>query len=617
MPGSWREARIRLEKNDDSSQAMVRSQFATIMTERDPTRIGEVRHVLGATVTIALDSDLAGTAPIYRGRLQSVGQIGSLVRIPQGPVDLIATVSLVGIAELSGPVPPVESVQHDKRWLQGQLLGTIDRGTRRFQRGVGAYPGLDDPVHFATTEQLKAVFPHPDDRHLRIGRLAAATDVPVCLDVERFVVRHAAIVGSTGSGKTSAVASLLQGLVREGWSASNVVVIDPHGEYGQSLAGDAAVRSVLAAGDSQLRVPFWALPAKDIVRIFCGSLGKATFQNRFAELVTEDRRRFVNDAEWLTLDPSAVTSDTPVPFDIRQVWLRLDEENNETLMKKGDPTSVRRVSKGDARGLRSTTFEPYGPGGAPPHKGPYHGVYGTMPDLLRLGLLDPQLRFFREPEGDTSGGDPLVKAMQDWLGGARPVSVLDFSGVPSHAADVAIGVVLNLIFEVSLRCRADGPGIGRPNPVLIVLEEAHRYLGDSADALARESANRIAREGRKYGVGLLLVSQRPVELPDTALAQCGTVISLRLSNAGDQGTIRAALPDATAGLAAALPSLRTGEGVVSGESVVLPARTLLDLPDPKPLADDPSLDPWRNQPQIPDIGPALSAWRGTYEAQDD
>ena len=197
------------------------------------------------------------------------------------------------------------------------------------------------------------------------------------------------------------------------------------------------------------------------------------------------------------------------------------------------------------------------------------------------------------------------------------MSVLDFSGVPSLAADLAIGVVLNLIFEVSIRCNFGGSGIGRPSPVLIVLEEAHRYLGDNASTLTRDSANRIAREGRKYGVGLLLVSQRPTELPDTTLAQCGTLISLRLSNSEDQNTIRAALPDAITGLAGVLPSLRTGEGVISGESVILPARILFDMPSPKPLADDPSLRPWREKPKVPDIGPALTAWRGTYEGVDD
>jgi hypothetical protein len=390
-------------------------------------------------------------------------------------------------------------------------------------------------------------------------------------------------------------------------------VIDPHNEYAPAVEGTASVRSVLSAGEHGLRVPYWALPAADIVRIFAGAPGGATFANRCAELVAEARRKFVEAAAWLTLDPTAVTADTPVPFDIRPVWHKLDFENHETRLNKSDPSTVCCTDDGDAASLRPARFQAYGPAGQAPHKGPYHGVYGTTPDLLRLGLLDPQLRFFQEPAGEPHGPDPLVAVMQEWLGGEKPISVLDFSGVPSAAADLAIGVILNLLFEVSLRCYQGGPGIGRPSPVLVVLEEAHRYLGEVASVLTRDSANRIAREGRKYGIGLLLVTQRPTELPKTALAQCGTLIALRLSNAEDQGTIRAALPDSVAGLAAVLPSLRTGEAVVSGEAVVLPARMLLDRPEPRPLAEDPSLKPWRRDPQVPDVGPALVAWRGTYE----
>ena len=587
------------------------------MSDKDPTHIGRVRHVLGATVTVELDPDLAGTAPIYRGRLQSVGQIGSLVRIPQGLVDLIACVELVGIAELAGAIRPAESVQHGERWLQVQLLGEIDRGTGRFQRGIGSYPGLDDSVHFATADQLRSVFPPPDAGHLRLGRLAAAEEVPVCVDASLFVVRHSAVVGSTGSGKTSAVASLMQSFVRGGWVSANIVVVDPHGEYGRALSSYASVKSVLAVGEDQLRVPYWALPAEDILRIFAGSTGGHTFLSRFSELVAEGRRNFVKSANWLSLDPAAVTSDTPVPFGIRAVWHVLDAENKETRQKVNDPSTACSIDCGDPASLRPAQFKPYGSGSQPPHKGPSHGLYGTTPELLRRGLLDPQLKFFQEPEGDPNGSDPLVGVVHDWLGRARPLSVLDFSGVPGSAADLAIGVVLNLIFEVALRCDYDGPGIGRPRPVLVVLEEAHRYLGGKASALTRDSANRIAREGRKYGVGLMLVTQRPTELPDTALAQCGTLVALRLSNSEDQGAIRAALPDAIAGLAGVLPSLRTGEGVVSGESVTLPSRVLFDLPDPKPHADDPSLCPWRSEAFLPDISPALDAWRGTYEGAND
>ena len=584
------------------------------MSERDPTCIGRVRHVLGATVTVALDPELAGVAPIYRGRIQPVGQVGSLVRIPQGLVDLVATVSLVGIAELAGSLAPSEAIQRDERWLQVQLLGEIDRGTGRFQRGVGSYPGLDDPVHFASPDQLRSVFPPPDDEHVRLGRLAAEDEVPIAVDASRFVVRHAALVGSTGSGKTSAVSSILQNLVKGGWTAANILVVDPHGEYAAALGSSASVRSVLAQeDDARLRVPYWALPALDILRIFVGGPGGATFANRFVELVTEARREFARSSGWLTIDPTAVTADTPVPFDIRPIWHRIDEENRETRTVVSDPTSARRMDAGDAAALRSATFEPYNPGGQAPSKGPLYGAYGTSPDLLRLGLLDPHLRFFQEPAGDPNGPDPLVGVMHEWLGGDKPVSVLDFSGVPAGAADAAIGVVLNLVFEVALRCEHGGPGIGRPSPVLIVLEEAHRYLGDGASMLTRESANRIAREGRKYGVGLLLVSQRPTELPKTALAQCGTIVALRLSNSEDQGAIRSALPDAIAGLAAVLPSLRTHEAVVSGEALVLPARVILDNPEPWPQAEDPSLKPWRRGPQLPDVQPALAAWRGTYQ----
>lgn len=578
----------------------------------DPTEIGRVRHVLGSSVTVELDRELAGIAPIYRGQLHRIGQIGSLVRIPQGGIDLIGSVSLVGISELTGPNDPATSVQSiGDRWLRVDLIGEVDTATDRFERGVGNYPGIDDPVHFTTPQQLRAVYPAPDESRLRFGCLAAAEGVPVALDAERLVVRHGAIVGSTGSGKTSATASLLQQFVEGGWKAANIVVIDPHGEYTDALESSAAIRSVLGTGKDGLRIPYWALGADEILRAFAGSTGGSTTINRFRELVTQGRRKFVTDAAWLDLDPVAVTEDTPVPFDLRSVWLELEGENRQTLDTPGDPSSACLEEPGDVDLLRPPVFTPHGPGSTPPVKGPFHGVHGTIPELLRLGLSNPRLAFLQEPVGDPQGDDPLVGVVADWIGHDKAISVLDFSGVPDTAADLAIGVVLNLLFEVAVR--SEKVGIGRPSPVFIVLEEAHRYLGETASELTRRSANKIAREGRKYGVGLLLVTQRPSELPDTALAQCGTLIALRLSNQGDQGTIRAALPDTVSALAAVLPSLRTGEAIVSGEAVIVPARILIDMPSPVPRAEDPSLKPWRAKPSTPNVNPAILEWRGIYD----
>lgn len=584
--------------------------------DHDPTRIGCVRHVLGARVTVALDSEIAGIAPIYRGRMQPVGQIGSLVRIPQGLVDLVATVSLVGIAELAGTQVPAEVVQTGERWLQVQLLGEINRATGQFRRGVGTYPGLDDVVHFTTPEDLRSVFPASTDKHVKLGRLAAAEEIPVALSASPLVIRHAAIVGSTGAGKTSAVASLLQSFVNDGWTAANIVVIDPHGEYGKALGASASVRSVLADNpESRLRVPHWALPARDILRVFAGASSGGTAK-RFEEMVLQQRRDFVEQANWLKLDLAAVTADTPVPFDLREVWYQLEYENNLTLQSKSDSNTACVKDNGSAAALKPPEFEPHGAGGAPPHKGPLNGHHGRIPELLRLGLLDHRLDFFGGKLAADQVSDPLIGALQEWVGGTKPISVLDFNGVSADATEMAIGVIINLLFEIAVRTPPDAPGIGRPSPVLIVLEEAHRYLGESANSLSRDAANRIAREGRKYGVGMFLVTQRPAELPDTALAQCGTLISLRLTNQTDQAKIRAALPDNVAGLAEVLPSLRTGEALVSGEALVLPARTLIDRPDPAPLADDPSLDSWRGEPRLPEIDSVLAAWRGESGEHD-
>lgn len=582
------------------------------MRDASPTRIGAVRHVLGGLITVALDDAMAGVAPVFEGRLQPIGQIGSLVRLPQGLTDLIGSVTLVGISELVGAAPPTDAVQPGQRWLQLQLVGELDRTTRQFRRGVATFPGIDDPVHFATAADLQDVFPPAGDDRLRLGRIAAAETVPACLDAGRLVLRHSAIVGSTGSGKTSAVATLLQGFARGGWPSANIVVVDPHGEYAAALKGTAKVSSVLDSGPGGLRVPAWALPAADILRAVAGTSGGATTASRFGELVAAARRDFAAAAPWLALDAPAITADTPIPFDLRPVWHALDAENNETRSVKSDPGTALVTDPGSPSDLRPTAFEPYNAGGAAPFKGPLHGVHGNLPERLRLGLADPRLGFLQRPAADPAVDDPLPAVIAGWLGNDQPVSVLDFSGVPAAATEIATGLILDLLLQVAVHSTASGPGVGRPRPVLVVLEEAHRYLAAGAASLAQQACNRIAREGRKYGIGLMLVTQRPSELPDTALAQCGTLIALRLTNAGDQATVRAALPDSVAGLSAALASLRTGEAVVSGEATALPVRVLVDRPDPMPAAEDPSLGPWREPAMPPDIAGPVASWRSTY-----
>jgi uncharacterized protein len=578
-----------------------------VSSSRDPTVIGRVRHVLGATVTVELSDDLAGVTPVWRGRLVPIGQVGSLVRIPQGPVSLLASVTLVGVAELTTPPPPATIPQQGDRWLQVQLLGEVD-ALGVFRRGISTYPGLDDQVHFATADDLRAAYPPGDSERVTVGTLASTPDVPVSLALGSLVTRHSAILGSTGSGKTSAVASLLQSVVLSGWLSANILVIDPHGEYTAALGDSAATRSVLGEGDNAVRVPFWSLPAADLLNLLC-AVETRTVVDRFSELVIAERRAFAAAADWLDLAPEEITADTPVPYDLREVWHKLDYANRATVESKPNGP-VCEDDPGDAATLRPATFAQYGAGGAAPFQGPTYRHFSPAPERLRVRLADPRFAFFLGAP-DPSEADPLVGDVAGWLGGARPISVLDFSGVPSDVADVAIGIVLETVFELSTRS-TDADGIGRGRPVLVVLEEAHRYLSEGrSTGLARTAVNRIAREGRKYGVGVCLVSQRPSELPDTALSQCGTILALRLTNSADQATVRSALPDAVSGLASVLPSLRTGEALISGEAVVLPTRAALRRPAPEPRAADPTLAGWRRDPATePEITAPVSRWRG-------
>ena len=214
---------------------------------------------------------------------------------------------------------------------------------------------------------------------------------------------------------------------------------------------------------------------------------------------------------------------------------------------------------------------------------------------MRSRLLDRQYDFMLHP-GDWESslkGDAkkdLPELLKGWLGSDKPITILDLSGVPSTVLHHLVGGILNVLYEALFWGRETQEG-GRQRPLLVVMEEAHRYLGKDANGPAKAMVQRIVKEGRKFGVGAMIVSQRPSEIDDTILSQCGTFVALRLSNSGDRSKVQAALPDSLSGLMDSLPVLRTGEAIITGEAAKLPIRCRITLPpeNARPSSEDPEI----------------------------
>jgi hypothetical protein len=530
---------------------------------------------------------------------------------------LIAAVTMLGISELTTPPEPAMVPQQGERWLKVQLLGELD-ALGKFQRGVSIFPSLDDEVRFATSQELDAMYPPESEGHIDVGKLSTSRGHVLRLDLAKLVTRHTTVLGSTGSGKSSTVARIIQSILLHGLERANIVVIDPHGEYAAAFDEKASVMSFDGEGAAALSIPYWALGLDDVLRAYMGggSAANLIIRNKLSELILEKRKEFLQAAGWPAPSPDDITVDTPIPYDIREVWYKLDFLNRAIARRNKASEDWAIENEGNAKALVQAEFEPYAAGG--PFQNTFYGQYSPLPDRIAVRLKDPRFRFLSRDFPDPAVPDPLPDCLARWLGGNRPISVLNFSGVPSEAADVAIGAVLNLLFEIAVACPPD-KGIGRARPVLIVIEEAHRFIGekvsDTAGA-AKNASERIAREGRKYGLGLMVVSQRPAELSETALSQCGTFISMRLTNPGDQNRIKSALPDTVANLAEALPSLRTGEALVTGEAITLPSRVLIDRPQPEPSATDPTLGTWIGEPADNEVVEAVDRWRGIQNGGD-
>jgi hypothetical protein len=572
--------------------------------QHDPTRLGTVEDVTGPTVSVKLSEDTAHGLLFVNGEGYRVGQVGSFVRIPGGYFDLYGIVSQVG----AGAAPFVADglPAAGTRWLRVELVGEGRRG-KGFERGISQYPSIGDQAHVVTESDLQAIYaPGDEDAYIAVGRVASSESIRAYVNLNRLVSRHSAVVGSTGAGKSTAVASLLSAVSDSSrFPAARVVLLDLHGEYAKAFGDQARVFRVGAdenKGERPLCVPFWALTAEELTAVAFGTVGGSANAN-IQELITSMKRAARPAGAPVNLPIADITVDSPIPFCIHKLWYDLHchhyathsvgPSSNQTQATREYDTLPNETARsvGNALNVERPHFK------AIVAQNIYKAAAAEQPrthiDLLESKLRDPRLSFLFRPgdwtvseTGETNSD--LDTLLNEWIGAEQPISVFDLSGIPTTELDDLVGALLRILYDGLFWGRALPVG-GRSRPLMVVLEEAHSYLGNQSKGRAASAARRIAKEGRKYGVGLMLVSQRPSEIDNTILAQCGTIVAMRLTNEADRSQIRSCSSDNLDGLFSLLPILRTGEALIVGEAVSMPVRALIDLPKDgrRPDSEDP------------------------------
>jgi len=522
-----------------------------------------------------------------RGCQANVGLPGAS---PHGPEETRATVGkflgvcankslLIGlITDVSLQPDPVRP-QHPVATAQLELIGEIENyesAAAAFQRGVTTYPAIGDTVTFLGARELRLIFHSSSSRMIEIGHLQQDSSIAARLDVDEMVSKHFAVLGTTGVGKSSAVALLLQQII-DGRPDLRFFVLDVHNEYSRCFAEQA-----LVLNPNNLKLPFWLFNFDEIVDVFFGARpGLEEEIDILSEVIPLAKSSYAQQLSATgRLNTKGETGarytlDIPLPYRVADLISILDA----------------RMGKLENRASRM--------------------VYHKLITRIESVCNDPRYGFMFE--NANVGGDTMTQTLATLFRlppNGRPMTIMQLAGFPSEVIDAVVSVTCRMAFDLGLW--SDGT-----NPILLVCEEAHRYMAADHSigfAPTRRAISRIAKEGRKYGVFLGLITQRPAELDPTILSQCSTLFAMRMTNERDQSLLRSAVADTAANLLAFLPSLGTGEALGFGEGVALPTRLKFkQLPA--------QLLPKSDTINIGDIGPAsakaplsltsvVERWRG-------
>jgi DNA helicase HerA-like ATPase len=504
-----------------------------------PTEVGRILSVGSASVTISVNRNIISKNQLH------LAQLGTILKIVTHDSIVIAMVGSLEIGRIDG------EGMHDGCNAQLDIMGEIVTNTTtrqtKFFRGVRSFPVLNQAAYTMSPEELELIFSYGEHSTIQIGKLQQDASIVARVRTNDLLSKHFAILGSTGSGKSCTVALVLRAILDENPDA-HVVLFDPHNEYSKSFGDRAAV-----IDQKTLDLPIWLFDFEETTELLTSKIldQKREEVEVLAEVILKAKQlydRSINttgnnksqykmddiDKE-LHRSAAHISLDSPVPYKMRDVLRVLDYYMGK-LENSGNI-------------------------------GPYKRLKRRIEALMN----DPRYQFVFRNQAAPTSIQAITGAIFRIPVQGKPISILDFSGIPSGALNIVVSVVSRLAFELAMWSQ-------RSIPILLVCEEAHRYIpADQSQGFnaTRKAISRIAKEGRKYGVSLGIITQRPSELEPSTLSQCGTVFSMRLSNERDQKFVGAALPDSAGNLLSFLPSLGTAETMVFGESVNLPMRVIL------------------------------------------
>lgn len=531
--------------------------------------IGKIIEVDGSHVIAELDPGLTELSRVYAGETYPIGQFGSIVRIHFGRRLIYALVGRLRMkAEYEAERGLAAQASADERIVEADLFGegewTLDdagMAQLQFERGVATYPLPQQTVYLTPKSELRSIYGNTKGTVIRLGEHVGSGGAPCYAEMNELLGKHTAVLGSTGAGKSGAVAAIIHSILERGaelgytnWKP-RIVILDPHNEYGVAFTA----HSRLSTDDGTLVLPYWFLNFQETVALLIGKTEfVATSQANIVKSALIDARK--EGAVCLGLEVGAITVDSPVPYKL------------ETLRAKIEADKPTQASKQDS-----------------------HNSILQKLDVLKA---DARLKFLMTEWGGEAQ-DPFPAIVAQLMGDGPQPRVIDLSGVPNEVAGVSSAVIARTLFNLKVWQTTDERA---SDPVLLVCEEAHRYVPNSGEAqyeAAQEAIRRIAKEGRKYGVGLLLVSQRPSEVEATVLSQCNSWIVLRVTNDADREHVKAILPDSMVGLTKMLSGLRRQEAIFVGQAAMLPSRIMIRdlLPEQLPKSNDIDFDKgWQGLP---------------------